>query len=131
MPILGAKLNDKFSILSISGFVGHLTERHASLDLILNGSLFYESRNKTIFACEINLQSPINKSANRPYGKELRVLPQIHRKIGENYGLQVGAGLEFGLGRMHPVIFMRIIREFHLAKPKQSQVKHYMYNLVT
>jgi hypothetical protein len=112
LPILGTKLSKKVSFLSVSGLAVHLQEKYITPKLIANGTLFYELNSKTVLGLEINHSNDL-KDSNKKRNLEMRILPQIHRRIGKDYGLQIGAGVELSDGIINPIIAIRLIREFH------------------
>lgn len=115
LPILGAKLNEHISVLSISGLAARFNKNHQIKPFIIaNNNIFYEANNKTVFGLEINKN--ISFESEKKF--EIRILPQIHRKIGQNYGCQLGAGVELISGKVYPVLALRLIKEFHLYNHK-------------
>ncbi len=107
MYIVGHRINDRWSLLSMSGL------RHTDITGggrfrgLLNNSLFYAVSDKLTFGLETNLEL-----ARRTARNSYLIMPQIHLEIGRHYSLQLGGGFErYSHGRLRPVLGMRLIRE--------------------
>ncbi|WP_245833324.1 hypothetical protein [Sphingomonas mucosissima] len=102
--IIGNRLNDRFSTLSMIG-VGDVSSAGGSeRSLLVNHTSFYDVGAATVVGLEVNIRTGQQRST--------LIMPQVHQSLAERLDLQAGFGAARERGdAWRPQLGLRLVRE--------------------